>query len=102
VRIQHQAHIATRLFTIVYSGVLYNKRRQAKQKSRFSIVLVNSTVQQYGMVDSTTVVPARSTVDVYSLVMDETVLHETVVRFVAFTSEYETTYLEALRALGYV
>jgi transcription elongation factor Elf1 len=65
-------------------------------------VLVNSTVQQCGMVDSTTVVPARSKVDVYSLVMDATVLHETVVRFVAFSSEYETPYLEALRALGYV
>jgi hypothetical protein len=52
-------------------------------------VLVNSTVQQYGMVDSTTVLPVRSTVDVYSLVMDGTVLHETVERFVASTSEYD-------------
>jgi hypothetical protein len=61
------------------------------------------TVHQYGMVDSTTVVPARSTVDVYSLVMDGTVLPETIVRFVASTFEYKTTYLQArLRALGSV
>jgi hypothetical protein len=66
----------------------------------YEYVLV--TVQQYGMVDSTTVVPARSTVDVYSLVMDGTVLPETVVRFAASTFEYETTYLQALRALGSV